>query len=520
MAATANDRVSEGDAVAVAASGRRGRWRVSGPRRWRIVSLALVHLAIAAHILHWRLAGESLSSVQLSDAGRFAAEGVATAAFFLLAALVVVTVIFGRVFCAWGCHMLALQEACRALLQHFGVRPKLVRSRIVWVIPFAAAFRIFLWPAVERWWRGAAIPTPAVQLSTSDLWANLPGPVVAVATFVLIGVGMVYLLGSLSFCKYVCPYGAVFATLENLSLGRIRLTGSCDGCARCTAACPTGVRVHTEVQRLGLVANTGCMRCFECVSACPRDVLAYRFGKPAVMVRNRRGLTRYSFSWAEEGLLLVLFVTAVAALHGLYDGVPLLFSLAAAVVVAYLGVVALRCARHPFVALRNVSLKISGRLTRAGITVLVAVVAVYAFVGHSLMIRYHDARADAALRHLGFPSLLRVSSDADAQRARDAAWHLERCERLGLVDTVDWNMKSAWIHRILHDPPGIERHLRRAIALGPEMPAARFNLGRELLRQGRHAEAAREFAHAVRLDPALDRFLPPELSRREADPPG
>ena len=107
------------------------RTPLSRPARWRIASLALVHVLIAVHIIHWRLAGTTLSSIQLSDAGRFVAEGVVTAALFLFAFLLLVTAIFGRFFCAWGCHMLALQEVCRALLRRVGIQPVPIRSRLL-----------------------------------------------------------------------------------------------------------------------------------------------------------------------------------------------------------------------------------------------------------------------------------------------------------------------------------------------------------------------------------------------------
>jgi len=80
-----------------------------GPGRWRIATLVLVHLAIAVHIIHWKLAGTTLSSIEFSSAALFTGEGVATAALFVFGLVLVVTLLFGRFFCAWGCHMLAFQ---------------------------------------------------------------------------------------------------------------------------------------------------------------------------------------------------------------------------------------------------------------------------------------------------------------------------------------------------------------------------------------------------------------------------
>lgn len=489
--------------------------RLSQPTRWRILSLVLVHLLIAVHIVHWRLAGTTLSAIELSGAGRLAAEGVATAALFLFIFLGLVTIIFGRVFCGWGCHMLAIQELCGWALQRFGIRrPRLVGSRVLWLIPFGLAFYVFVAPAVERLWLSVPFPALRVELTSANLWANLPRLAEAIAAVIVCGFGMVYFLGSLSFCKYVCPYGAVFAAADNLALGRVRLTGTCDGCAKCTAACPTGVRVHEEVLRLSMVANSGCMRCLECVSACPREALAYRFGRPAIAAGRRAGLTHYAFSWPEEGLIVVLVSVTFVAVHGLYDAVPLLLALSIGAVVASCGVLVTRMFRRPTVTLRGIMLRHSRGFTRAGAAFAGANALLMLFVVHSLFIQYHQYRANRALETLGFPRSDAVSSPDDRRLAQAAAAELRFCCRYGLLDTVDWNMKLAWVARALTDPQAVERHLRRAIALDPRDAAAYFNLGKELVRQGRGTEAAVAFGQAVRLAPSLAQFLPSGLQAR------
>jgi polyferredoxin len=480
---------------------------LSRPARWRIAALVLVHVLIAIHIIHWRLAGTTLSSIQLSDAGRFVAEGVVTAALFLFASLLLVTAVFGRFFCAWGCHMLAVQELCRALLQRIGIRPVPMRSRLLRLVPLYAAFYIFLQPAVERWWRGDEPPNPTLMLATNHLWATLPGPVEAVAILAG-GLLLIYFLGSLSVCKYVCPYGAVLAIADGLAPGRIRLTGTCDGCARCTAACTTGVLVHKEVQQLGMVANSGCMRCFECVAACPQDVLAYRFGRPTLHAYSRAGLKRFSFSLAEELLMLALVIVSFLSLHELYNMLSFVLALALSVLVGYLGVLAVRLAQRPFVALRGLQLKQDGRLSVAGRLCAAGLVCVFVAVAHCGVIQFHQWRANTALGTLAFPRLQPSYSAAERQRARNAASDLAFCQRYGVVETVDWNMKLAWIGRVFADSRLVEAHLRRAIALDPTQPAAYFNLGKELNRQGRRAEAVQAFDEAVRLEPSLAQYRP------------
>jgi len=378
-------------------------------------------------------------------------------------------------------------------------------------VPLYAAFYIFLQPAVERWWHGDAPPNPTLMLATNHLWATLPGPAEA-AAILLGGALLIYFLGSLSVCKYVCPYGAVLAVADGLAPGRIRLTGDCDGCGRCTAACTTGVLVHKEVQQLGMVANSGCMRCFECVSACPQDVLAYRFGRPPLHVYNRAGLKRFSFSLAEDVLMLAVCVVGFLSLHEIYHLLPFVLALALSVLVGYLGVLAVRLARRRSVFLRGLSLKHDGRLSAAGLVCAASIACVFVGVVHSGVIQFHQWRANAALRTLAFPDMHRSYSAAEQRLARDAVTDLSFCRRYGLVETVDWNMKLAWAGRVLGNLDLVETHLRRAIALDPTQPAAHFNLGKVLIRQGRRAEAVRAFDEAVRLAPELAAYRPADAT--------
>ena len=111
---------------------------------------------------------------------------------------------------------------------------------------------MFLWPQVVRAWESRALPTFHMatdrdgwaSLVTNNFWRNLPGPWIIALTFLVCGILMIYLLGSRTFCTYVCPYGAVFSLADRFSPGRILVRDNCKQCGRCTAACMSGVRVH------------------------------------------------------------------------------------------------------------------------------------------------------------------------------------------------------------------------------------------------------------------------------------
>ncbi|MEM9412849.1 MAG: 4Fe-4S binding protein [Planctomycetota bacterium] len=69
--------------------------------------------------------------------------GHLNAGTIFFAAAILSTVIFGRFFCGWACHIVALQDMCSYLLKRTGIRLKPLRSRLLVLMPFLVAFYMF-----------------------------------------------------------------------------------------------------------------------------------------------------------------------------------------------------------------------------------------------------------------------------------------------------------------------------------------------------------------------------------------
>src|SRR5262249_20849669 len=122
-------------AVVPESGGRCGPVRPSRRGRWRALSLVLIHLAVGVHLLHWYLVGRTLTPMAPSEAMQPLGEGLVNAGFVLFAILILGTLIFGRFFCGWSCHVVALQDACTWLLRRAGIRPRPFRSRLLVAVP-------------------------------------------------------------------------------------------------------------------------------------------------------------------------------------------------------------------------------------------------------------------------------------------------------------------------------------------------------------------------------------------------
>lgn len=466
--------------------------------RWRAGTLTLVYLLVAAHIAHWKIAGKTLAPLELNEVMYTLELGIVTAGFIFMAVAALSVAIFGRFFCSWGCHILALEDLCAWLLKKLGIRPKPIRSRVLLFVPPAAMFYMFLWPQVSRIIAGRALPKLHVlsdgegwaSYMTTDFWRNLPGPWIIGLTFAICGFAIVYFLGSRGFCTYACPYGAAFAYLDRLAPGRIKLKGDCVQCATCTAVCQSHVRVHEELAAFGKVVNPACMKDLDCVAACPQGALGYGFTKPAILRSwaTPRPRIKYDFALGEDFLMAAVFLATLLIFRGLYGTVPFLMTLALGGILAYLAVLCVRVATHEQVRLNNFHLKRSGQLTGQGKVFAAVSLSLGLFVIHSALIRYHEFRGERALDECRRLSREKPSATF-AGTAAIGIGHLKACERWSLFRHPMLNRGLAELYQLGDTPGKAEPYLRRVITESPDELLPRLALGRLLTRLERMEEA-------------------------------
>ncbi len=466
----------------------------SGFGRRRAWALVVVHLAMAAHYAHWRLAGRSLAPLELNEAVYAAVEGVVTAGFLLLVVITLSSAVVGRFFCSWGCHLLALQDLSAWILERMRIKPRPLRSRVLAAVPVLLMLYMFVWPLLFRAARGLDVTlhfrgagSAWSSFLTDDFTRNLPGWPVALATFAVCGFTAVYLLGSRAFCSYVCPYGAVFALADKVAPGRITSIGDCSKCGACTAVCQSHIRVHQELARFGTVVDSACLRDLDCVAACPDGNVRFAFTKPPLL-RRLRGVaslrSHWDLSWGEEALVLSVTALSFLGLRGLFGVFPLLLAVTSAVLLAFATLSSLRVLIGRRVRVHVWTLHDGARTTGAGHAWLAANAAGLMLVLHSCAVRGLELNAE---RHLSRAELLAATSPAQsAEHARSARAQFERLARYAL------------------DPPvALDTQLARAAQLadGPATVAPSLPSDAAL----RELESTRALAESGRLEEALQR---------------
>lgn len=464
----------------------------------RAAVLIGVNLLIAGHVAWWLLSGRqpTLSPVEPSESMYTLETGAVNAGFIFFLLAILSTVVFGRFFCGWGCHVVALQDLCGWVMKKAGIHPKPFRSRLLLWAPLILALYMFVWPTFKRevikplagqnWaslapYIGEAGVRPELRAAfiKKDFWETFAPWYVAIPFLGVCGFACVYFLGAKGFCSYGCPYGGFFVPADRVAAGRILVTDACEHCGHCTAVCSSNVRVHEEVRDYGMVVDPGCMKCMDCVSVCPNDALYFGFGKPAVAARpapkaDAQRHVRYDLTWPEELAAAAMFIVMVAAFRNLLGMVPLLMAMGMAGVGTFLVWKVWRMVRDPSVRLQNLQLKLKGAIKPAGWAFGILTLATLGTVVWSGAVKYNlsrgvslDDRVEAHFEAALSPGF--TPNEADKALAERAIVHLTRAGPpslggFGWRHPDDVAVRLARLEAITGRLDEAENHIRRGIA--------------------------------------------------------
>lgn len=523
-----------------------GRIRKSkmGPRR--TIVLVLVHVVIAVHIAQWLLSGlgdgrrSTLSPIEPSAAMYTLELGRVNAGFVFFVLAIVATVVFGRFFCGWGCHMVAMQDACSWIMRRLGVKPKPFRSRLLTWTPLALGIYMFVWPTVRREvvaplfegsrmpaWLGetAAFPGFTNGFVVEDFWDAFPPLYITFPFLLVCGMATVYFLGNKGFCRYGCPYGGFMRPVDRFSPGKVVVSDDCNQCGHCTATCTSNIRVHEQVRDYGKIVSPDCHKCLDCVSVCPKNALSYRLALPSILTRPRDDAARrrikatrskqhaYDLSLSEDILVAIVFLLLVMCFRQMANMIPLLFAVALAAIGAFSAWKLWRLALTPNVRLQSLQLRIKGRVTMPGVVFIALAVPYLALAGWSGMVRWNlwrasmlDSRITTPMEVVFAPGY--TPGAADLSNARAALAHFAKAERpadggFGWGLASDQRTRAAWLAAVAGNLPDAQRHLELAMRLStPTIDLAR-SYGQVLALQGQPMdEITGAFASLAQRHPA------------------
>ena len=209
---------------------------------------------------------------------------------FLITALIpiIITLIFGRIFCGWICPATLLYELNtnmaawlhRAGLptgnRHFDRRLKYLVLIIGGILSMVTGSVLF-----------AAIYPPAI-IGREIYYAIALGGFGAGAVFFVLTLLFDLMVARRGFCRYVCPGGALYSLLGRYRLFRIqRKVDTCNDCAKCTAVC----EFELDPMRDGF--GQECNNCTACIAVCPTDALVFKINVKDITYQGPGHLGRH-----------------------------------------------------------------------------------------------------------------------------------------------------------------------------------------------------------------------------------
>ncbi len=230
-----------------------------------IVATIVIILLTALFVLPADLVSnlpQQLASTQLVPA-------VLALHFVVVAFLLVLTFVFGRIYCSIICPLGIFQDIFIRLHTRFKRNRFHFTQSLNWVrYPVLVAFVALVVAGFTSW---AALIEPysafgrmAHSLSALSLWF------VGVPTFVV--VALFAWFGGRLYCNSICPVGTFLGLLSRFSLFKHHIDVSkCNGCQRCARNCKASC-IDPKAHRIDY---SRCVTCFDCIDNCREGAIHY-----------------------------------------------------------------------------------------------------------------------------------------------------------------------------------------------------------------------------------------------------
>lgn len=210
--------------------------------------------------------------------------GVVNGSLIVFASMFAGSLLFGRVWCGWGCPAAGLQEPLLGVNgRRVGRRADLVKW-LIWIpwitIIVIGVARAGGYSSVEPFYGTVGGLSVAGTTDRPIIFAY-----VVYFAVVLIFFGLALVLGRRGGCHAICwmaPFMILGRQARNSlgawpSLRMMADSPACRECGTCTGECPMSIDVQAMVAS-GSMEHPECVLCGSCADACPSSVIRYSFG--------------------------------------------------------------------------------------------------------------------------------------------------------------------------------------------------------------------------------------------------
>lgn len=269
-------------------------------------------------------------------------------AFLTVGVLLLLTWIFGRIYCSVICPLGVYQDLVAWIYKRFKPKRKFRFSppktslRLAFlalvVVGYFAGFTLLLnlFEPYSVYGRITTHVARPLYMAGNNLLAEIAHYfgsytfynvhvftlslfALAVSILSLAAVSLLATIGGRSWCNTVCPVGTVLGWISKYSLFQIRFQADhcthCNRCARdCKASCIDSKTMQVDTNR--------CVMCFNCLDACQEQALVYKIQRPEHNAKKQtakngaestKGMSRRDFLKTTGGVAGMIGVSALAS---------------------------------------------------------------------------------------------------------------------------------------------------------------------------------------------------------------
>lgn len=206
------------------------------------------------------------------------------AGWYVLGIIMIFGLSLGRTICGWLCPLGLVQE-----LLHKIPTPKIKKSRVTRALSYLKYVILAIFVVAVPMWYGVrhdlAVPGFCKYICPAGTFEGAIGllsnpkntsysamlKILFTRKFVImIIIGTACIFCYRSFCRFICPLGAIYGLFNKLALISVKVDENrCNGCGACVRNCKMDVR-H--------VGDHECINCAKCMGACNQNALSLRCG--------------------------------------------------------------------------------------------------------------------------------------------------------------------------------------------------------------------------------------------------
>ena len=217
------------------------------------------------------------------------------AGWYVMGILLLFGVTLGRTICGWLCPLGLIQELLNKIPTY-----KIKKSRITRVLTWLKYVILGVFVLAIPLWYGLAhdIPVPgfckyicpagtfegAIGLLSNPANTSLFGMLGILFTrkfTIMLIIGLACIFCYRSFCRFICPLGAIYGLFNKFCLVGVRVDRSrCNSCGACVRNCGMDVR-H--------VGDHECIHCAKCMDVCAQKAISLKAGNVVLMALEGAG---------------------------------------------------------------------------------------------------------------------------------------------------------------------------------------------------------------------------------------